>query len=146
MRGEHKFFLYSIAISCGLVLLAMMGDSRQITDAAAQGALVGFVMGALAELILLIKIIVKRLKRIVEEYSPVEKAKSVSRQIAERSAQAVRSVSDLASKSANSATKRQVSTSAKYDNLLKLKNLLDQGILTQEEFDAEKARVMSENA
>ncbi len=41
-------------------------------------------------------------------------------------------------------TERIVNTSDKYDKLIKLKALLDNGILTQDEYDTEKAKLLSE--
>ena len=40
---------------------------------------------------------------------------------------------------------KEVSVDNSYDELIKLKSLLDQGIITQEEFDREKAEILDKN-
>ena len=46
MRWEHRTFLWLIAISSGVLAIALASGSTEVIDAAAAGALVGFFMGA----------------------------------------------------------------------------------------------------
>ena len=64
--------------------------------------------------------------------------------IAGKSVTALKAVSDRVVGAAKSLSKQQQTTSAKYDNLLKLKQLVNEGVLSEEEFESEKARIMSD--
>ena len=142
MRWEHRTFLWLIAISSGVFAISLINGSSEVIDAAASGALVGFFMGALAEFIVLLKATYRFTKTKLSSNKTFENAKTVSRRVADRSAEAVQSVSEIVRKSYTSSTHKQTSTSVKYDNLLKLKQLLDQKVLTPEEFELEKKRIM----
>lgn len=107
-----------------------------IVDRFAAGALVG---GVAMATIYAFRWAWGKLKTTYQDSGP--KVREHTRNVAERSAAVAQRAKDATANIVKGSAKVP-STGEKYDNLLKLKRLLDEGIVTQEEYEAEKRKLL----
>ena len=130
---KKRFSRWKLAgIAVAVTLLSLLNGDHRVPQ---QVALVAF--SALA-IVLLFDFLREAVRMLDAGKSVTECAKEKIGKTVRASAEVIKSIQEKSEK------KKQEESSIRYENLMKLKNLLDQGAISEEEFEREKRKIMSD--